>query len=336
MNLFSVNVLRAAVLGAGLALTALPVMAETWRLSTQTTGDSTEGLAIQKFADLVEEYTGGAITVQVYPSEQLGKLDTVIDQLGQGVLQVVTTSIGFLGKYTPAMDYTSAPFLFEDYDQWARFMQSDLVEGWITEAEGKAKLAVLGDLAAFPRGSYRVLASNVPVKSLEDIKGLRVRQWSQQLQVDVWTHLGAEVRILAWAEVYDGINRKLVQAVTSPLELVEPQKFYEVAPYVVRTNEYPQALAFLVNQKALDGLTPELRAAVDKAHADAAAYMREMLAKNAEDTVAKLKANGAIFEEMDLGPVVASMDEFYKGLDAEGKLPAGLLDAVIAARTATN
>lgn len=325
--------LGAATLGAVVALAALPLQAETWRMSTQATADSPEGQAIQKFADLVGEYSGGDIDVRVYPNEQLGKIDTVLDQLGQGVVQVLSTSIGLLGRYDESMNYTTAPFLFEDYDQWANFMRSDLVKGWLKTAEDKSHAYVLGDLPAFPRGSYRVIASNTPVKSLEDLKGLKLRQWSNQLQVDAWTYLGSEVRILAWSEVYDGINRGMVQAVTSPIELIEPQKFYEVAPYVSRTNEYPQALAFLVNQKAFDKLADKDKAAVEKAHADAAVFMADLLEKNTEAAVATLKQEGVTFEDLDLGPIVAKMDEFYKGLDAEGKLPAGLLEAVADART---
>ncbi len=323
---------RSLLLGATVSMMALPLQAETWRVSTQASDTSTEGLAIQRFAELVEDYTEGEITVQVYPNEQLGKLDTVLDQLGQGVIQVVATSVAFLGKQVPALDFTTAPFLFEDYDQWARFMDSDLVQGWVTEAEDKARVHVLGDLAAFPRGTYRVLASAVPVESVDDIDGLLVRQWSQQILVDAWTFLGAEVRILAWSEVYDAINRQLVQAVTSPLELVEAQKFYEVAPYLVRTNEYPQALAFLVNKRAFEGLSPEMKAAVERAHADAASYMREMLAANAESQRAQLIEEGAIFSEIDIADLIARMDVFYKDLDARGELPDGLLEAVAAAR----
>lgn len=327
--------LWAALLAATMAATpVLPAAAaDVWRMSTQANDQSAEGQALNKFADLVEEYTGGEIEVRVYPNEQLGKLDTVIDQLSQGIVQVVVTSVGILGRYEPALDYTAAPFLFENYEEWARFMNSDLVKGWLKNAEENGKFVVLGDLTAMPRGSYRVIASAVPVESVDDLNDLRIRQWSQDLMVNAWTHLGTEVRILSWSEVYDGINRKLVQAVTSPLELVEPQKFYEVAPYISRTNEYPQALAFLVSKKAFDALSPEMKEAVERAHAEASVFMHDLIDKNAEETVAKLKEEGATFVDLPLAPIVEKMDAFYQDLQQKGELPEGFLDAVAAART---
>ncbi|WP_037371133.1 TRAP transporter substrate-binding protein [Salipiger mucosus] len=315
------------------AAAALPASAETWRMSTQASSESFEGQAIDKFAELVETYTDGEIEVRVYPNEQLGKLDTVMDQLGQGVIQVVSTSVALLGRYVEAIDYTSAPFLFEDYEQWSRFMNSELVQGWVSEAEEAGNIEVLGDVTAMPRGSYRVIASETPVASLEDFDGLRVRQWSNDLMVNAWEHLGAEVRILSWSEVYDGLNRGLIQAVTSPIELIEPQKFYEVAPNISRTNEYPQALAFLVNKDTMEGLSPEMQEAVERAHAEASTFMEDLLDANVEEIVTTLESEGATFVDLDLGPVVERMDGFYQELDAAGELPDGFLDAVAAART---
>lgn len=327
------QMIRSGALAALIATTtALPASAEVWRLSTQSSEDSFEGQAINRFAELVEEYTGGEIEVRVYPNEQLGKLDTVMDQLSQGIVQVVSTAVALLGRYNEAIDFTTSPFLFEDYAQWARFMDSELVQGWVSDAEEKGNIVVLGNLTAMPRGSYRVIASETPVATLDDLQGLRVRQWSNEFMVDAWTHLGTEVRILAWSEVYDGLNRKLIQAVTSPIELVEPQKFYEVAPYISRTNEYPQALAFLVNKETFEALDDETRAAVEKAHAEASVFMSAMLDANAAKIVGDLEAEGATFVDLDVAAVVEKMEEFYQELQAKGELPEGFLDAVAAAR----
>ena len=67
------------LLGAtALVCAALPASAEVWRLSSMMTPDSFEGQAYQRFADLVEEYTDGDITVRIYPNEQIGSMDSVV------------------------------------------------------------------------------------------------------------------------------------------------------------------------------------------------------------------------------------------------------------------
>jgi TRAP-type transport system periplasmic protein len=76
-----------------------------------------------------------------------------------------------------------------------------------------------------------------------------------ELAAAAWRHLGAEVRTLAWTEVYESIGRGIVEAVNSPVALVEPMRFYEVAPHIVRHDEYPQGLAFMTNARCGTGST---------------------------------------------------------------------------------
>lgn len=244
------------------------------------------------------------------------------------MIQIAPTSATFLSKWVPAISYISAPFIFKDYDHWVRFMDSDLVEGWISEAEEKGNIKVLGDIAAWPRSSYRVLLSDKPVSGLEDLQGLRVRQFSNELIVDAWTHLGTEVRVLGSSEVYDAINRKIVSAATSPLAEVLSSKNYEVAPYVMRTNEYPQGLAFLMSREAFEGLSSENQEALEKAFADAAQYVRDLLASNDQATISELSNLGVTYTEVPLGDIYERMATFYQGRDDKGELPDGFLAVV--------
>jgi TRAP-type C4-dicarboxylate transport system substrate-binding protein len=317
-----------------MAAIALPATAETWRLSSQVAPESIEGQAYDLFAAKVEEYSGGDLTVQVFPNSQIGKIDTVVEQLSAGVIQLAPSAMTFLARWEENIRYASAPFMFDDYDHWAAFIRGDLVQGWLGNVSEASGISVLGDAPAFPRGSFRTLLTTKPVTSASDITGNTIRQFNSQLVIDVWENLGAEVVVLPWGEVYDAINRNIVNAVTSPLELIESKRFYEVAPNIVRTDEYPQAIAFMMNKAAFDALSDANQKALVQAHADAAAFAWDQIFSGADATIARLKAlDGVTFtDDFDTAPIVAKTSEFYAARAAAGELPDGLIEAVEAAR----
>ncbi len=323
MKLFSVP-----LLAASLALVAAPVGAETWRMAHKMPADSIEGQIFQAVADRIGEKTDGEITVEVYPSEQLGKDDAILEQLQLGTVHIYPEGSSYLQKWVPAIKFIGAPFLFEDRDHWSRFMETELVDGWLEEIEDKAGVVLLGDPTRMVRGPYRVMVTAKPVDSLDDISGLKLRMHPDELAAGAWRHLGAEVRTLPWTEVYESIGRGIVEAVNSPIALVEPMKFYEVAPNIVRHNEYPQGIGFMTNADVWNGLDDETRAQIVEAYNEVADEFAPKMAAIADEGLKRMKDSGVTYKEIDTGPFVDKMAEFYAELDAKGELPEGFVDAV--------
>lgn len=317
-----------------LVAAAFPAYADTWRLSSMMTPDSFEGMAYQKFADLVEEYTEGEIDVRIYPNEQIGSMDSVVEQLSQGVIQLAPSAVSFMSRWEPSITYAGAPFLFDGYGHWSSFINGPLFSSWMETVTTESNISILGEIPDMPRGSFRTLLTDTPIESAADIEGLKIRQFQNDLVIDAWTHLGAEVRVLPWGEVYDGINRGIVDAVTAPAESIESMRFYEVAPYIVRTDEYPQAVAWMMNDAAWNALTPELQDAMTRAHQDAATYARELLAEASATLQADLESKDGVNVnfDFDASSLVTKMQTFYMERDAAGELPEGLMIAVDAAR----
>ncbi len=302
--------------------------AETWRMATKQPSDSVEGKAFQYFADKVKEFSGGKMTVKVFPSEQLGKTEAALEQVKAGTIHIYAEGSAYLKKWVPDMDFMSAPFMFDNREHWARFMETDLLKGWLKQVEEKAGITLIGSPAAFMRGPYRVMVSKKPWKSMAELKGIKLRHHPQQLGVDVWSSLGLEVRVLGWTEVYESIQRGVVDAVNSPVALVEAMKFYEVAPHIIRHDEYPQGIGFMTNAKAYKGLPADLRKAVDRAHGEAGKYSVKLTMEVTDASIARMKAKGVTYDEPDTSDIVNAMKKFYGDLDKAGKLPKGFVEAV--------
>ena len=321
-----IMVLSLFVFGLGMS-TAAKV---NWKMATKMPPESPEGKAFQKFADLVKEKSGGVMVIDVFPAEQLGKTEAAIEQLQAGLIQVYPEGDSYLQKYEPNMKYTGLPFLFQNREHWVKFMGSDLVQGWLDSVAQDHNIVTLGNITDFVRGPYRVMVSRKPITSLSDIKGLKLRLHPDDVAIAAWKHLGANTIVLPWTEIYESLGRGIVEACNSPMALVESMKFYEQAKYIVRHDEYPQGLAFMTNYKAFKALSPDLQKIVLDSHKEACAYSAEIMAKVAEESIARMEAKGANYSTIDTQPLVDRMSELYKQWEKEGKLPQGFLEEVAA------
>lgn len=165
--------------------------------------------------------------------------------------------------------------------------------------------------------------------TLADLKGLKLRMYKNEMVMNLWKELGANITYIAWTEVYDGLKRGLIEAVTSPMSLVEKMHFQEVAKYVLRNDEYPASIAFFVNDKAYQKLPADLKDALLKAYEASCKFSQEMTEKAAEESLKRMIRKDKITF------IWAPMDEWWakariilKKWESEGKY--GLTPGVLA------
>lgn len=306
-----------------------PALAETtWRMATKMPVDSPEGQVFQKFSELTEEYTDGELKIDVFPNEQLGKEDAVLEQLQANIIQVYAEGFGYLKKWEPSLAWVAAAFAFDDFDHWQRFMTSETVSGWFDNAAEQSGVRPLGDPTQVLRGPYRVMVSNVPIETHDDIAGIKLRMHENKVAIETWDHLGAEVITLPWTEVYQGISKSIVEAVNSPIALVESMRFNEVAPYITRHDEYWQSIGFMVNEDALAALDDDTRAGLMKAYEEAGAFSQEVMFGVADESIKRMEEAGATFTVLDTAPLVEKMQSFYAAMAESGELPEGFMEAI--------
>lgn len=304
----------------------------TWRMATKQPVDSPEGQVFGKFAELTEEYTNGELKIDVFPNEQLGKEDAVLEQLQANIVQIYAEGFGYMKKWEPSLAWVSAAFAFDDYDHWQRFMTSDTVSGWFDSAAEQSGVRPLGDPTRILRGPFRVMVSNKPIETAADVERIKLRMHENKVAIETWDHLGAEVITLPWTEVYQGISKGIVEAVNSPIALVESMRFNEVAPHIARHDEYWQSIGFMVNEQALAALDDATRDGLMKAYNEAGDLSQEIMFKEAEDGIERMMAAGATYTVIDTAPMVEKMRGFYEDMAAKGELPEGFVAAIEATR----
>ena len=152
--------------------------------------------------------------------------------------------------------------------------------------------------------------------------------YKNEMVLNLWKALGANVIHLAYSEVYQGLKTGLIEAGTNNLASVEPLRWTEVAKYILRTNEFPQSVAFFVNNKAYTGLSDKARNALNGAYKAACQFSEETIPAEGEASIGRMVANDKVTF------IRAPMDEFrdrvrplYQNWEKEGKF--GLFKGII-------
>ena len=291
--------------------------------------DSVEGITIDRFADLVKQKTNGQITMQIFPSEQLGKSVSQIDSTAIGNQDMVFAGSPEMERFSPGLRLLGLNWVVPNVESFRKVTKSPIWNEIVHEPLGKAGFVVLA--SNWERGPYRVMVSTKPVRSLDDLKGMKLRiapidSWRRQ-----WTALGMQVVVLAWNDVYLGLSQGTVEAVTAPLALVGPMKFTEVAKHITRTDEFWQILMPLVNRDVFAKLTPAQQQAMrDAAFEVGDWFVAEQERVGAADIDRLKKEHGATYSVIDVRPGVERMKPVIKQMEAENFIPVGLYEKVLA------
>lgn len=291
---------------------------------------TTYGKSMDMFSELVAKYSNSEIKVNVYHSGQLGRRDVVLqNMMGRGV-DILIETLDPWEVYVPECYFQGMPYLFKDANHVRNFYDSN----WFNE-NVKNKLQAKG-VVVFPgqnyhweRGPFRVMVSKIPILSLEDVQGIKLRVYPAATYIKAWQAIGANTTSTEWGEVYLGLRQNLIEAVTSPMNLVRPMKFYEVAKYITRIDEFPQVLVFLMNKDPYDKLTPFQKKAILRANNEAADYYRQLNQEDlSRDLNYMIEKEGVTFIRTPVEAWGAKVKPLYDRLEQEGKIAKGFWDMV--------
>lgn len=296
------------------------------KLAHEVAVDSTQHLAATRFAELVKERTNGAIEIKVYPNSGLGTGQQALNLLRGGTIEIVqsgsTTFNGLVGE-TAALEM---PFLFRDAEHAYHVLDGKVGQSLLD------KLGPFGvqGLAFLENGWRQVTNNRHPVRSVEDIKGLKIRTTPNPYHIQAFQLLGANPVPLAYAELYSALETGAVDAQEHPLPILWAGKFYEVQKYLTLTSHAYSPLFLVMNKPKFDSLPANYQAIlIDSAH-DAAKYQRDLNAKQVAEIIAGVKEAGVeVIEQIDTAPFRQIVDEPLRQAFAE-KYGMDLLNAIAA------
>ncbi|MCB1440168.1 MAG: TRAP transporter substrate-binding protein [Nitratireductor sp.] len=281
-------------LAAGMLATSALAADTTLKLGHLANEDNPWHKASVKFGDELKRLTDGRIEVEVYPNESLGKEIDLINGMQLGTVDMTITGES-LQNWAPMAALLAVPYGYksiEHMDEVASGEIGDKIKQQIIEK------VQIRPIAYFARGP-RDLTSNRPIKSPDDLNGLKMRVPNVPLFVDVWKALGANPGPMAFSEVFTSLQNGTIEAQENPLALIRSANFNEVQKYVNLTDHVRSWIYLTIAESTWNKLSEADQNAVMEAAKTAQAYERELFNASMKDDREYLESKGMTFVEVD-------------------------------------
>lgn len=288
--------------------------------------DTPKGKGAQKFKELAEQYTSGKVKIEVYPNSQLYKDKEELEALQLGAVQMLAPSLAKFGPLgAKEFEVFDLPFMFQDRTALRKVTEGPIGKELLTKLESKGILGL-----AFWDNGFKVMSANRPLKSPDDMLGLKMRIQSSKVLDAQMKALGAVPQVMAFSEVYQALQTGVVDGTENPPSNMYTQKMHEVQKHATLTRHGYLGYAVIVNKKFWDGLPADVKAALEKAMAEATQYANDIAQKENDDSLAAMKASGKT-EFYELKPEekaawIKALDPVHKEMSA--RVGKDLLEAI--------
>ncbi len=310
----------AALLGtAAIAFSAMAAQAaETVLRSSDTHPDGYPTVeAVKYMGKLLEERTDGRYSVDVAFGAQLGEEKDTIEQTRFGVIDLNRVSLAPFNGLVKETDVVSLPYIFKSVDQMHHVM-----DGPIGDEILAAFLPYdLVGLCFYDSGARSFYNSKHPIKSIDDLKGMKFRVIQSDVFIDMTNALGANATPMAYGEVYSALQTGVIDGAENNWPSYELSHHYEVAKFYT-LDEHTIVPEVLVMAKATwDKLSPEDQAIVKQAAKDSVPYMRDLWVKQEKVSEKIVRDAGVeVVTDIDKQPFVDAMKPVYDKYLTDPKL----------------
>ncbi len=266
--------------------------------------------AIDELVALVEEYSGGRLVLVNYPDSTLGTEAELLEQVKQGTLDLCVADPSVGTTFCKKLELFALPFLFSDKAQWEAALDGEPGQEYAQMIEEESGLRIL----AYWGGSTRnVLAVKAPVETASDLNGFKLRLAASELKFKVWEAAGCQPVEIAFGETYSALSAGLCDGMENEMPSILSAKFYEVAPYLTRTEHEITVRPLFMNGDAFAALDPELQEALLRAVDEITPRARQLEAdygKEAEDSM--VNDFGLTIVDIDKQPIIQAVTPVFE------------------------
>jgi len=282
--------IRTLLAGAAMLAATVAQAATTFTLSTPDPDGSEITVAANKFAELVAAKTNGEVTIKVFPNGTLygGDPSGAVKQLAGGSLDMLVLAGSLYANFNPKFSAVSIPYLFDDEAQLRAYLAGEQGQELIADLNN---IGIKG-LGLWTRPFRQMTNSKLPIEKPEDLAGLKFRVPNNPLWVEFFKKMGAAPTPMAFAEVYNALQLKVVDGQENPISVPLAAKFYEVQGFVSMTNHMADSWVVGINPAKFDALSDGEKAAINDAAKETEAWKADNDAAQAETILKALEGHG--------------------------------------------
>lgn len=294
----------------------VPVAERTIRLATISSTDDPENAGAERFAEIVDERTGGAVQVEVFPDSQLGDFPDLFADLQAGELDMFYEGISIYPTMDGAEDFlvTSVPFMWQDYEQFRTVLESERFQELFEQAAADTGVrAVVSAGDAEPRA----LSANRPVEDAGDMEGLSLRVAEAEMPQEFAVALGAQPEVIPFSDLYLSLQQGVVDAQENGAISMVTQSFHEVQDYYMPIDYIRDVETFYISEVVWQDMEPELQELLVEAGEEAGVVVTEQVADQLDESVETLSEDMEIVEDVDVQSFRDALEGTFEQFDGE-------------------
>ena len=325
---YPIMALRRRALALGLLMLAgaagSPAEARSFRAADIQAEDYPTVQALMTMDRLVQARTGGRHELQIFHSRQLGEEKDTIEQTRAGAIDLNRVNVAPLASFAPQANVLALPFLFRSAEHLHRVLDGPIGADILKSFEASGFVG----LAFYDSGARSIYSSAGPLRTIEDLKGQRIRVQQSELMNDMFKALGAVPVALPYGQVSTGLATRLIDAAENNWPSYVTTGHYRSAGYYTLTEHTMSPEVLVMSAKSWAGLSPHDQEVFREAARESSRFMRDQWRLWEERSRREAQLAGVVvIEAVDRKAFAAAMSGIYDRVLADPKIKA-LVDRI--------
>jgi len=264
--------------------------------------------ASTEMARILEEKSGGTVILTPMANGQLGQEREMFEGMKMGTVEMAVMTNSYVSNFIPACGALDLPFVFTSVNQAMEVLNGDFGDQLFDAFEGSGVVPL-----AWGVGGFRnLVTATVPVRSPEDIKGLKIRCLENNTYMKTYSTIGANPTPMAWSETIPGLQQKTIEGLDASISVLYTGGFADICEYLSLTNQFFAATLVCISETEWNKLTEQqqiwVRESAQEACALQAAFQEGADAENLE----KMRQAGmTVIDDVDYDAFRAILANFY-------------------------
>lgn len=276
--------------------------------------DSHYGMGLSELKRLLELYSNGTITLEIFPNSQLGGERELIEAVSLGTTPMALTATGPIPNFFPDFAVLDLPYLFPTAEIAYKALDGEVGTALLNQMPSKGIMGL-----GFWENGFRHVTNNVrEIKTPADLKGLKIRTMENPIHMDTYKLYGASPTPMAMGEVYLALQQGVVDGQENPAVNIFTSKLAEVQKYMSLSGNFYSPSVLMINKGIFDRMAQSQKDAFLKACSEAKAWQRKYSQDNDAKMIENIKATGTTVTQINLNDWIPASQQIYK--DWEGKL----------------
>lgn len=285
---------------AALAVVCGSAQAQTnLRFADTLSANDTHNQAARHMAEALKQKTAGKLTMSVHPAGELGSDGAILEGVRLGSVDIALTGNPFFTQFAPRLNVLDLPFLFRDAAHAHKVMDGPIGEALLKDLERNR----MKGLAFWEIGFRHVTNSKRPIRTPDDLKGIKIRTTPNKAHIEAFRLWGANPLPMAFTELYLALQTGTVDAQENPVNNIYANRMYEVQKFLSLTGHAYTASIVAMNLTKFNALPPDQQKTLLEVVRESALYQRDLNNKQEGENLAKIKAAGVeVTADIDAAP----------------------------------